>query len=364
MQVYLVGGCVRDSLLDLPIKDRDWVVVGATPQHMLSQGYVAVGKDFPVFLHPRTKEEYALARTERKVAQGYTGFVCFADPCVTLTQDLQRRDLTINAMAKTADGQILDPYNGQQDLQQQLLRHVSPAFQEDPVRILRLARFAAKLAGFTVHPSTLQLVHAMVQQGETKALVAERVWQELQRALETDHPWRFFEVLLDCRAHVLQPLVLDEVPIDLLKKATLETHSTPLRFAVLLSGLTPANVTVFCQHLRAPKPYQVLASMVVNHSERAINPTGKPYDAEMWLQLLLDLDVLRRPERFEQFLGACQILADNHSQGLTRLTLAAQHLKNVTHHHLQQQGLQGLAFADALHQLRLQAMQAFLNTQP
>jgi tRNA nucleotidyltransferase (CCA-adding enzyme) len=203
MQIYLVGGAVRDALLGLPVHDRDWVVVGATPQQMVDQGYLPVGKDFPVFLHPRTHEEYALARTERKTGRGYQGFAVHAAPEVTIEEDLARRDLTINAIAQPADepkAALIDPFHGQQDVTQRVLRHVTDAFREDPVRILRVARFAARFADFTLAPETLALMREMVQAGEADALVAERVWQELSRGLMEDTPSRMFEVLRACDA--------------------------------------------------------------------------------------------------------------------------------------------------------------------
>ncbi|HHO59654.1 MAG TPA: multifunctional CCA addition/repair protein, partial [Thiotrichales bacterium] len=201
-EVWQVGGCVRDRLLNLPIKDHDWVVVGASPEAMIEAGFRPVGKDFPVFLHPQTNEEYALARTERKTAPGYTGFQFHAAADVSLEQDLARRDLTINAMAESASGEIIDPFGGQKDLKQRLLRHVSPAFVEDPVRILRIARFAARFAelGFRVAEETRQLMRKMVDNGEVAALVPERVWAEMQRALGEDHPEVFIEALRDCGA--------------------------------------------------------------------------------------------------------------------------------------------------------------------
>src|SRR5687768_11659306 len=200
MQTYMVGGAVRDALLGLPVNDRDWVVVGATPEQTIAAGYLPVGKDFPVFLHPRTREEYALARTERKTARGYHGFAFHAEPDVTLEQDLSRRDLTINAMAQDDAGRLIDPFHGQDDLRQRVLRHVTPAFREDPVRILRLARFAARFTDFTVAPETLDLMRQMVEAGEVDALVAERVWQELARGLMEDKPSRMFELLRECGA--------------------------------------------------------------------------------------------------------------------------------------------------------------------
>ncbi|KAB2895168.1 MAG: multifunctional CCA addition/repair protein, partial [Burkholderiaceae bacterium] len=204
MQIYMVGGAVRDRLLGRPVNDHDWVVVGATPEQMAAQGFVPVGRDFPVFLHPETHEEYALARTERQSGRGYRGFVVQASPDVTLEEDLARRDLTINAIAADADwtgtGAVFDPYNGQRDLQARVLRHVTDAFREDPVRILRVARFAARFTDFTVAPETLQLMREMVQAGEANHLVPERVWQELARGLMEERPSRMVEVLRDCGA--------------------------------------------------------------------------------------------------------------------------------------------------------------------
>src|SRR4051812_26627128 len=200
METYVVGVAVRDALLGLPVNDRDWVVVGASPQQLIASGFLPVGKDFPVFLHPETREEYALARTERKTAAGYHGFVFHAEPSVTLEQDLARRDLTINAMAQDAQGRIIDPFGGQHDLRARVLRHVTESFREDPVRILRLARFAARFGQFNVAPETMILMRGMVQAGEVDALVAERVWQELARGLMEPQPSRMFTVLRDCGA--------------------------------------------------------------------------------------------------------------------------------------------------------------------
>lgn len=202
MQIYLVGGAVRDGLLDIPVFDRDWVVVGATPAELLAMGYQQVGKDFPVFLNPETHEEYALARTERKSGQGYTGFTCYAAPDVTLEEDLLRRDLTINAIARSAEGELIDPYQGVADLQARVLRHVSDAFGEDPLRVLRVARFAARFAhlGFSIAGETLALMRRMAHSGELAALTAERVWKETEKALQSQSPQVYFQVLRDCGA--------------------------------------------------------------------------------------------------------------------------------------------------------------------
>ena len=263
-QVYCVGGAVRDELLGFPVKDQDWVVVGATPEQMVALGYQPVGKDFPVFLHPQTHEEYALARTERKTARGYKGFQVYASPEVTLEQDLARRDLTINAIAKDTDGQLIDPHNGQQDLKSKVFRHVSDAFVEDPVRILRLARFAARFADFTVADETMALMQEMVQNGEVDALVPERVWQELARGLMEPKPSRMFVVLRECGAlKVLLPELdrLFGVPqpaqhhpeVDtgvhvmmVVDYAAAQKYSLPVRFSALThdlgKGTTPSDI--------------------------------------------------------------------------------------------------------------------------
>ena len=246
-QIYRVGGSVRDELLGLPAGDRDWVVVGATPEQMLAQGFQAVGKDFPVFLHPQSHEEYALARTERKTAPGYKGFAVHFSPDVTLEDDLLRRDLTINAIARAADGSLVDPFHGQADIQARIFRHVSPAFREDPVRILRLARFAARFPDFTIAPGTLALMREMTAAGEVHALVAERVWQELSRGLMSQRPSRMLQVLDQTHAlRILLPhLPAPETQPDWLKAldASAAAHDPlPVRFAILMAGMTiPAD---------------------------------------------------------------------------------------------------------------------------
>ncbi|HEV8076962.1 MAG TPA: multifunctional CCA tRNA nucleotidyl transferase/2'3'-cyclic phosphodiesterase/2'nucleotidase/phosphatase, partial [Marinobacter sp.] len=270
MDIYLVGGAVRDQLLGLPVKDRDWVVVGATPEAMLAQGFRQVGADFPVFLHPKTHEEYALARTERKQGHGYHGFTVYSAPDVTLEEDLKRRDLTINAMAQAKDGNIIDPFGGQQDLQNRLLRHVSDAFAEDPLRILRTARFAARFAsqGFSVHPHTLHLMQAMTDAGEVGHLVPERVWQELQRALHETSPVTFFEVLLSCGALPVLLPELAEPPVRLQAlNALQQLHqnvpdaNTAQRIAALLLPLSSAQANNRTVLLKAPKACQELATL-------------------------------------------------------------------------------------------------------
>ncbi len=301
LKIYCVGGAVRDRLLGLPIKDHDWVVVGSTPEQMTAHGFKPVGSDFPVFLHPKTHEEYALARTERKVAQGYKGFTVYASPYVTLEQDLSRRDFTVNAIAQDSDGNLIDPHHGQADLKAGVLRHVSEAFAEDPVRILRAARFVARF-NFSIAPETLALMRAMVDNGEVDALVAERVWQELARGLMEKNPSRFFTILRDCGAlKKIMPEVdaLFGVPqpekhhpeIDcgihtMLVLDDTAQHNYPLevRFAALTHDLGKATTTKdmlprhigheersvkllkeFCEHLRVPAESRDLAMLVAKH---------------------------------------------------------------------------------------------------
>ena len=345
MQIYKVGGAVRDALMGLPVHDHDWVVVGASPEQMLAQGYLPVGKDFPVFLHPQTREEYALARTERKTARGYHGFAFHAAPDVTLEQDLARRDLTINAMAQPAEADglegVVDPFDGRRDLQQRVLRHVSDAFREDPVRILRLARFAARFPDFSVAPQTLELVRAMVVDGEVDALVAERVWQELARGLMQARPSRMFELLREGGALVrLLPEVdaLWGVPqradyhpeIDtgvhlmmVLDMAARLQAPLAVRFACLCHDLgkatTPADVLPrhigheqrsaqllrgVCDRLRVPNDCRDLADVVAREHGN-IHRSGE-LGATAVLRLLERCDALRKPGRFRQALLACE----------------------------------------------------------
>ena len=341
LKIYAVGGAVRDELLGLPVKDRDWVVVGATPEEMLARGFRAVGRDFPVFLHPDSHEEYALARTERKTAPGYKGFMFHADPQVTLEQDLARRDLTINAIAKSADGGFVDPHGGRRDLEAKVLRHVSPAFVEDPVRILRLARFAARFADFTIADETLQLMSAMVSSGEADHLVAERVWQELARGLMAVRPSRMFETLRSCGALARTLPELDAlwgVPqradhhpeVDTGRHVMLVIDAAaemglPLaaRFAALVHDLgkakTPARVlpqhigheaattplvAELCLRLRVPADCRDLALLVARYHTDIHR--GEELRPETVLKLVERCDAFRRPERFEELLQACE----------------------------------------------------------
>ena len=341
MKIWMVGGAVRDALLGLPVIDRDWVVVGETPERMLQAGFTPVGKDFPVFLHPHTREEVALARTERKTAPGYHGFSFHADPGVTLEDDLARRDLTINAMAQDESGHITDPHGGQRDLGLKLLRHVSPAFAEDPVRILRLARFAARFTDFTVAAETTALMRRMVDAGEVDALVAERVWQELSRGLMEAMPSRMFEVLRSCGALArLLPEVdrLWGVPqraeyhpeidtgVHLMMALDMAARlQAPLsvRFACLGhdlgKGTTPAHVLprhlgheersvallqALCERLRVPTDCRALADVVAR--EHGNIHQSASFSAAALVRLLERCDALRRPERWDEVLLACE----------------------------------------------------------
>ena len=341
MQVYCVGGAVRDELLGLSVQDRDFVVVGSTPTEMEAAGYKPVGKDFPVFLHPNTRDEYALARTERKTAKGYKGFQVHADPDVTLEQDLARRDLTINAIAKDESGHLIDPYSGIQDLKDKVLRHVSPAFSEDPVRILRAARFAARFIDFDVAPATMNLMREMVEKGEVDALVPERVWQEISKGLMEEKPSRMFEVLRACGAlkKIMPELdALWGVPqpanhhpeIDtgvhvmmVIDYAASKQYQLPVRFAALMhdlgKGTTPKDLLprhigheqrsvdllqALSKRLRVPNDCKELAHIVAKfhgkvHQVAEMRP-------ETLLKFLVETDAIRQPERFGDFLLACE----------------------------------------------------------
>ena len=341
MQIYIVGGAVRDELLGLPVKDKDFVVVGSTPQAMLDAGYKPVGKDFPVFLHPKTHDEYALARTERKTASGYKGFVVHADASVTLEEDLSRRDFTMNAIAKDGDGKLIDPHHGAADIQAKIIRHVSDAFVEDPVRILRAARFAARFADFTISDETLSLMRKMVENGEVNALVPERVWQELARGLMENKPSRMFETLRECGAlkvilpeldalwGVPQP-ALHHPEIDtgvhvmmVIDYAAKQNFNLPVRFAALThdlgKGTTPADILPrhigheersvqllkeVSKRLRVPNDCKELAHIVAKfHGKLHAASKMRP---DTLLKFLIELDAIRQPERFADFLKACE----------------------------------------------------------
>ena len=340
MQIFTVGGAVRDELLGLPVQDRDYVVVGATPEEMLARGFKPVGKDFPVFLHPKTHEEHALARTERKTGQGYQGFSFHAAPEVGLEEDLARRDLTINAIARADDGSLTDPFHGVADIEARVLRHVGPAFIEDPVRILRVARFAARFTDFSVAPETVELMRQMVVRGEADHLVAERVWQELAKGLMEAKPSRMIYMLRECGALARLLPELDRlfgVPqradfhpeIDTgvhvmmaLDHSAQQGYGLPVRFAVLLhdlgKGLTPATelprhvghearsvmlVEELCARLRTPAECRDLALLVARHHGDIRR--GPEMSAATVTKLLENADALRRPHRFRQLLEAC-----------------------------------------------------------
>jgi tRNA nucleotidyltransferase (CCA-adding enzyme) len=400
MQTYLVGGAVRDRLLGLPVKERDWVVVGATPDQMEALGFRRVGASFPVYLHPQTGEEHALARTERKTAPGYRGFSVNADAGVTLEDDLRRRDLTINAMAQDSAGRIIDPYGGQADLAGRRLRHVSDAFREDPVRILRVARFAARFAplGFSVAPETLQLMREMVSAGEVAALVAERVWQETELALAAPRPDLFFAVLRDCGAlAVIFPEVnaLWGVPqpekwhpeidtgVHLLMALQQSARLSPkpeVRFAVLVHDLgkatTPSEfwpkhtgheersvdlVKALCQRVGAPNRFRELGIAVARYhglAHRALELRPATL-----LSVLEGVDALRRPERFDDFIAACE--ADSRGRlGLNEapypqaalLRAARQAAATVNATQIAGRGLEGEALGEAIGAERTRAI--------
>jgi tRNA nucleotidyltransferase (CCA-adding enzyme) len=315
MKIYAVGGSVRDELLGLPVTDRDYVVVGATPAEMVKLGYKPVGRDFPVFLHPTTKEEYALARTERKTARGYHGFEFHAAPDVTLEDDLARRDLTINAIARDDAGNLIDPFGGAADLKARVLRHVGPAFAEDPVRILRVARFAARF-GFTIAPATLEQMRHMVVDGEADALVAERVWQELARGLMEQRPSRMFEVLAECGALAAILPELTAVTAGaagarrLAALDAVAAHGLGLaeRFAVLTMDTEEKLLEAFCERLRVPQDCRELALLAARHCSE-VRKADKLAPAAL-LALIQATDALRRPDRFAQLLDVCAAAAD------------------------------------------------------
>lgn len=403
MKVYLVGGAVRDQLLNRRVVERDWVVVGATPQQLLDQGYQQVGKDFPVFLHPKSKEEYALARTERKSGSGYTGFSCYAAPDVTLEEDLLRRDLTVNAMARDEQGVIIDPYHGQADLEQRILRHISPAFAEDPLRVLRVARFAARYhyLGFSVAPQTIELMQQLSDSGELGHLTPERVWMELEKSLQTDNPEVFIQVLRDCGAlKVLLPELdnLFGIPnppqhhpeIDtgihtlmVLQQAKQLSNDNAVLFAALVHDLgkaatDPAQwpkhhghghlgltlIETLCARIRVPNECKTLA-LLVSEFHCTVH-TAVELRASTLVKLLDRLDAWRKPARFEQFLLACQ--ADSQGrQGMENnpypqadyLRQAYQTALGVDIKTIVASGLKGAAIKEELNRQRIRAVDGF-----
>ncbi|ATF94268.1 multifunctional CCA addition/repair protein [Cedecea neteri] len=403
MKIYLVGGAVRDGLLKLPVKDKDWVVVGATPQQMLDEGYEQVGKDFPVFLHPQSHEEYALARTERKSGLGYTGFTCYSAPDVTLEQDLLRRDLTINAIAQDENGELFDPYNGLADIERRLLRHVSPAFNEDPLRVLRVARFAARYAhlNFQIAPETLALMRTMTDNGEIAHLTAERVWKETENALTSRNPQVFFAVLRECGAlKVLFPEIdaLYGVPapakwhpeidtgIHTLMTLSIAAQLSPavdVRFATLChdlgKGLTPKEkwpshhghgpagvklVEQLCARLRIPNDIRDLAKLVAEfHDLIHTFPILQPKTV---IKLFDAIDAWRKPHRVEQIAltseadarGRTGFEASDYPQGrMLRAAWAA--AQSVTNKEVIEAGFSGPAIREELTKRRIKAVAAW-----
>jgi tRNA nucleotidyltransferase (CCA-adding enzyme) len=365
MQTYLVGGAVRNQLLGLPVTEKDWVVVGSTPEEMLAQGFKPVGKSFPVFLHPQTKEEYALARTERKVSAGYKGFKVYASPEVTLEQDLQRRDLTINAIASTADNGLIDPFNGQQDLSSAILRHVSPAFIEDPVRILRLARFAATFAnfGFKVAPETRALVKQMVKAGEADALVAERVWKELSRTLTTDNPEVFFQVLVECSAleAILPELESQKLPTMLtnLQLAVKQSSEALIRYAVFTHSLALTELKQLNKRLAVPKNFAELALLVHKYQAKCLQ--AHMLAAEEIIELLQQLDAFRRPQQLQALLSSCQAMGNKQQPGLQTLQNAWQQVNAINAKDFVAKGLKGKAIAEAIKEARIKLLTKFIK---
>ena len=410
MQIYMVGGAVRDALLGLPVQDRDWVVVGATPEALAAQGYVPVGKDFPVFLHPASREEYALARTERKTAQGYRGFAVHAAPDVTLEEDLARRDLTINAIAQSEDGVLTDPYGGQRDIAARVLRHVTDAFAEDPVRILRVARFAARFPDFSIAPETMALMQRMVTDGEVDALVPERVWQELARGLMAQQPSRMFEVLRACGA--LTKLLPDVarlwgVPqraeyhpeVDtgvhlmmVLDMAAQLQAPIEVRFACLGhdlgKGTTPQAewprhigheersarlLKALCLRLRVPNDCSELADVVAR--EHGNIHQSSEFGAAALVRLLERCDAFRKPERFADILLACECDARGRlglneqpypqRQRLLGALTAAQSVNTAeVAAAAEAQGLSGAAIGQAVHTARTLTLNSWLANGP
>lgn len=363
MKIYLVGGAVRDKLLGLPIKERDFVVVGASEADMLKLGYQRVGKEFPVFLHPKTREEYALARRERKTGPGYKGFDFDASPAVSLEDDLLRRDLTINAIAEAEDGQLTDPYHGRDDIKNKILRHVSPAFAEDPVRILRVGRFLARFhhLGFQVAPETIALMRDMVKAGEVDALVAERVWKELERALGEHHPEKFFEVLAACGAlPILFPgLELNGKGIQALKVASQKTNNATIRFAALTHDYFADAGKEQIKKLKLPNAYHQLAKLTSMHYMDA--GKAKTLNATALLDLFYQLDLFRREQRFYDFLEACSAIHQETRLDKEWLVKCAMAAREYPVQELIQQGFTGPELALALRLKREETIQDWLN---
>ena len=382
MQVYLVGGAVRDALLNRKVVERDYVVVGATPEEMLSQGFTQVGKDFPVFLHPKTQEEYALARTERKSGKGYTGFVCDASSSVTLEEDLLRRDLTVNAIAQDNLGNLIDPYGGKKDLENRLLRHVSEAFSEDPLRVFRVARFATRYAylGFTIATETMALMQSMAQSGELSTLSAERVWQETKRSLLEKTPHVFFTVLnqahglndwftelernLDTALETLKTAVdLEKVENESVVKDTdTETARLITRFTALLTHLNEEEAKQLCSRLKVQNQVSDIVSLACKFKGFLLNAQNSPADL---LVLFNGCDAWRREERFTLLLSAFAPYA--HNKGIDwqrqrkRIENALSAANQVNVQDIIATGVKGPEIKDALNRAKLSAI-ASINT--
>jgi len=360
MKMYLVGGAVRDEMLHRPVVERDWVVTGASPQILLSKGFTQVGKDFPVFLHPTTKEEYALARVERKSGQGYTGFTCEAGPSVTLEEDLQRRDLTINAMAQDADGSIIDPFDGRSDLEQRLLKHVSDAFCEDPLRVLRVARFAARYhyLGFRIADETMALMRTMASEGMLGELTAERVWQETRRALMEFSPAVFFTTLDEAEAMndwftPLQPFNDDYQQI--LASAAQQKMPLQVRIGVLASYLPLEQAQTLCQKLKCPNDIVAICQLAAEFAQTLLSIT----QSAQLLEVFNSCDAWRKPERFATLLTICQLRADADGLDWSQHDVA-EALKAAQHVDVQKiiaLGYKGPAIRSALNDARLEVIQ-------
>ncbi|ART82087.1 multifunctional CCA tRNA nucleotidyl transferase/2'3'-cyclic phosphodiesterase/2'nucleotidase/phosphatase [Oceanisphaera profunda] len=385
MDIYLVGGAVRDALLGLPVVDRDYVVVGALPEQLLQQGYQQVGKDFPVFLHPKSKDEYALARTERKSGSGYNGFICDFGPNITLEEDLSRRDLTINAIAQDENGMLFDPYGGQADLDSRTLRHVSDAFSEDPLRVLRVARFAARFhhLGFRVANDTLTLMRQIAASGELSALTPERVWKETEKALACEQPQVFFEVLRSCNALNAMFPELEKLfssteahALQALWHGTQLTTELACRFAALTLQLDVAALTALCERSKVPTEHKELALLSSRWHQRihALRDPNRD-DAEQILALFQATDSWRRPERFAHLLLCAQAdwqasIAFDSSAVLdssaepypqrAQLWHWFKALQAITAGPFVAQGLKGPAIGEAIKQARLVQLQQWL----
>jgi len=356
-KTYLVGGAVRDKLLQKPVNEFDWVVVGATPETMLELGYKPVGKDFPVFLHPQTHDEYALARSEKKVAPGYQGFVFHTSPDVTLEQDLLRRDLTINAIAEDETGNLTDPYNGINDLKQKTFKHVSNAFIEDPVRLLRLARFAAYLPEFSIHPDTLTLLKNMVSSGEIDALVPERVWAECAKSCSYNDIEPFFKTLAACDAlqKIFPNLNISGLNFDAFRAIAANEADPILRWGALWHKTDPELSQKIMQHLKTPKAWRNHVELVQKNKEFYLNFIG--LSAEDALKSILKSDAIRRPERLLNALNTLSYCLPGNPKPAIEPLLAK--LKKVDVQPLLKQGLKGQELAEAISQVRLNIVKTF-----